>query len=78
MVIKNAFRKKILWQVCGARNHGYLEGVAWLKRNGFTIYVVTDGMWGLAQALWPYPVQLCQFHQILIVRRYPKFELLRL
>ena len=27
-------------------------------------------MRGLAQALWPCPVQLCQFHQILTVRHY--------
>ena len=27
-------------------------------------------MKGLAKALSPYPVQLCQFHQMLIVRRY--------
>ena len=49
----------------------YLEGVKWLKDNGFMIYgVVIDGMRGLAQALSPYPVQLCQFHQMLTVRRY--------
>ena len=27
-------------------------------------------MSGLAQALYPIPVQMCQFHQILITRRY--------
>ena len=27
-------------------------------------------MRGLAQALYPIPVQMCQFHQILITRRY--------
>ena len=27
-------------------------------------------MRGLAQALYPIPVQMCQFHQILIIRRY--------
>ena len=31
---------------------------------------VIDGMRGLAQALYPIPVQMCQFHQILITRRY--------
>jgi len=37
----------------------------------FKIYgIVTDGMKGLAKAFSPYPVQLCQFHQMLIVRRY--------
>ena len=46
-------------------------GVQWLLGNGFRIYgVVIDGMRGLAQALWPYPVQLCQFHQMLTVKHY--------
>lgn len=73
MVIKDAFRKKILWHryVSHETIADYMEGVSWLKKNGFTIYgIVIDGMRGLAQALWPYPVQLCQFHQILIVERY--------
>lgn len=49
----------------------YMEGVQWLKGHGFKIYgVVIDGAWGLAQALRPHPVQLCQFHQILTVRYY--------
>lgn len=49
----------------------YKEGVKWLKENGFRIYgVVVDGLRGQAQALWPLPVQLCQFHQILTVRHY--------
>ena len=49
----------------------YVEGVAWLKSNGFRIYgVVIDGMKGLPQALRPIKVQMCQFHQMLIVRRY--------
>ena len=48
-----------------------MEGVQWLKEYGFRIYgVVIDRIRGLAQALRPYPVQLCQFHQILTVRHY--------
>ena len=73
MVIKDALRKKILWRKYV--NHetiaSYMEGVDWLRDNGFKIYgAVIDGMRGLAQALWPIPVQLCQFHQILTVRHY--------
>ena len=73
MVIKDALRKKILWRKYV--NHetiaSYMEGVDWLRANGFKIYgAVIDGMRGLAQALWPIPVQLCQFHQILTVRHY--------
>lgn len=73
MVIKDALRKKILWRkyVTHETIADYMEGVQWLKRNGFKIYgVVIDGLRGLAQALRPYPVQMCQFHQMLVVRRY--------
>lgn len=72
MVIKDALRKKILWRkyVTHETKADYLEGVAWLRSRGFKIYgAVIDGMRGLAEAL-PFPVQLCQFHQMLIVRRY--------
>ena len=73
MVIKDALRNKILWRkyVRYETIKDYLEGVEWLKSQGFRIYgVVIDGMRGLAQALYPIPVQMCQFHQIMIVRRY--------
>ena len=72
MVIKDALRKKILWRkyVTHETISDYVEGVRWLKSKGFRIYgAVIDGMRGLAQAL-PFPVQLCQFHQMLMVRRY--------
>ena len=73
MVIKDALRNKILWRkyVRYETIKDYLEGVEWLKFQGFKIYgAVIDGMRGLAQALYPIPVQMCQFHQIMIVRRY--------
>lgn len=73
MIIKDALRKKILWRkyVHHETIASYMEGVEWLEDNGFKIYgVVIDGIRGLAQALWPLPVQLCQFHQILTVRHY--------
>ena len=72
MVIKDALRKKILWRkyVTHETIADYVEGVRWLRSKGFRIYgAVIDGMRGLAQAL-PFPVQLCQFHQMLMVRRY--------
>lgn len=73
MVIKDALRNVVLWHKY-VRHESialYLEGVTWLKENGFKIYgVVIDGIKGLPQALRPYPVQMCQFHQILITRRY--------
>ena len=72
-VIKDAFRNKVLWRkyVRHETIADYLEGVRWLRHNGFRIYgVVCDGMRGLMQALSPCPVQMCQFHQMMIVRRY--------
>jgi hypothetical protein len=73
MVIKDALRNKVLWHkyVYSETIAQYMEGISWLKSQGFKIYgVVIDGMRGLAQALYPIPVQMCQFHQILITRRY--------
>lgn len=73
MVIKDALRNKILWHkyVRNETISQYMEGISWLKSNGFRIYgAVIDGMRELAQALYPIPVQMCQFHQILITRRY--------
>lgn len=73
MVIRDALRGKVLWHkyVHHETIAQYVEGVDWLKRNGFRIYgVVIDGMKGLPQSLKPVWVQMCQFHQMLIVRRY--------
>ena len=73
MVIKDALRNKVLWRkyVTHETIADYMEGIQWLKSLDFKIYgAVIDGMRGLAQALWPCPVQLCQFHQILTVRHY--------
>ena len=73
LVIKDSVRKRVLWRkyVRHETIADYMEGVQWLKDHGFKIYgAVIDGMRGLAQALWPYPVQLCQFHQILTVKHY--------
>ena len=73
MVIRDAVRCRVLWRkyVTHETIADYMEGVAWLKSKGFKIYgAVIDGMKGLAKALYPLPVQLCQFHQMLIVRRY--------
>lgn len=73
MTIRDATRGRVLWRkyVTHETIADYLEGFNWLKSKGFKIYgVVIDGMKGLAKALYPIPVQLCQFHQMLIVRRY--------
>lgn len=73
MVIRDAVRGRVLWRkyVTHETIADYTEGVEWLKKQGFKIYgAVIDGMKGLAKALYPLPVQLCQFHQMLTVRHY--------
>ncbi len=73
MVIKDPLRKKMLWHKYGTHEMlaDYLEGVEWLRSQGFRIYgIVCDGMRGLMLSLRQYPVQMCQFHQQMIVRRY--------
>ena len=84
MVIRDALRGNVLWHkyVRHETVAQYVEGVNWLRSNGFRIYgAVIDGMKGLPQALKPVPVQMCQFHQMLIVRRYltqdPEIEVSR-
>ena len=73
MVIRDAVRGRILWRkyVRHETIADYIEGVNWLKSKGFRLYgAVIDGMKGLAKALYPLPIQLCQFHQMLTVRKY--------
>ena len=73
MIIKDAFRNKVLWYKF-VRNEtiaSYREGIDWLRENGFKIHgIVCDGMRGLFKEFKFYRVQMCQFHMILIVRRY--------
>ncbi|MEN9488754.1 MAG: hypothetical protein RL494_1019 [Bacteroidota bacterium] len=57
----------------------YIQGIEELKKKGFTILgIVCDGRKGLIQSFVNIPVQMCQFHQSAIIRRYltkkPKLE----
>lgn len=73
MVIRDALRGNVLWHkyVRHETIAQYVEGIEWLKNHDFKIYgAVIDGMRGLSQALRPIRVQMCQFHQVLIVKRY--------
>lgn len=73
MIIKDAFRNKVLWYkfVKNETVADYKEGIEWLKEHKFKIYaVVCDGMRGLFKEFRFYKIQMCQFHMIMIVRRY--------
>ena len=73
MVIKDSFRNKILWHkfVRTETITDYLKGVEFLRSHGFIIPgIVCDGLRGLFQSLRQYKVQMCQFHQIMIIRHY--------
>jgi len=73
MVFKDALRKKILWRkfVKYETLADYKEGIEWLEEHGFKINgVVCDGLRGMFSMLNKYKVQMCQYHQVNIVKRY--------
>lgn len=52
-------------------NLAYQKGIEELKKQGFNIVaIVCDGRKGLALSFKDIPVQMCQFHQSAIIRRY--------
>jgi hypothetical protein len=52
-------------------NSVYIQGINELKSKGFEILgIVCDGRKGLIQSFENIPVQMCQFHQSAIVKRY--------
>lgn len=49
----------------------YKQGIRELEQAGFTILaIVCDGRRGLITSFNEIPVQMCQFHQVAIIRRY--------
>lgn len=74
VVMKDSRTKKILWRKFIFRKEklsDYQEGIDWLRSNSFKIdAIVCDGLRGMFQIFSPYRVQMCQFHQISIVKRY--------
>ena len=73
VVFKDARSKRILWRkyVKYETIADYLEGIEWLEAHNFIIEgVVCDGLKGLFQSLKKYKVQMCQYHQMCIIRRY--------
>ncbi len=81
MVFRDAYLKKnIIWKFISHETlRDYVEGIDSIEQMGCKIKgVVCDGKRGMFHAFGDIPVQMCQFHQALIVTRYitknPKLE----
>lgn len=73
MLFKDAITKENLlkYYVRYETNAFYLQGIEELKRRCYTILaIVCDGRKGLIGSFKDIPVQMCQFHQCAIIRRY--------
>ena len=73
MLFQDASSGKILYRkfVKNETNRDYLDGLRYIAERGTMIKaVVCDGHVGLLQAIHFCPVQMCQFHQFQIVRRF--------
>jgi len=73
MVFRDVYGKEnLLWKFVNYETIAlYQEGVEELKSRGFEILgIVADGRRGIFKAFGDIPVQMCQFHQKQIVRRY--------
>lgn len=73
MLFKDAITKENLlkYYVKTETNNLYKQGIEELKSKGYTIKaIVCDGRRGLIQSFGNIPVQMCQFHQAAIIRRY--------
>jgi hypothetical protein len=74
VVLKDSRTGRILWRKFIFRKEtvaDYAEGVDWLVSHGFQIDgIVCDGLRGMFQIFSKYRVQMCQFHQVAIVKRY--------
>jgi hypothetical protein len=73
MLFKDAIPKENLlkYYVRNETNFLYKKGVEELTLKGYrVIAIVSDGRKGLAQSFRSIPVQMCQFHQVAIIRRY--------
>lgn len=73
MLFKDALTKENLlkYYVKNETNALYIQGINELKSLGFVVTgIVCDGRKGLVQSFENIPVQMCQFHQCAIIRRY--------
>lgn len=73
MLFKDSISKENLlkYYVTTETNTLYRQGIKELQSKGFTVLaIVCDGRRGLIQSFEDIPVQMCQFHQVSIIRRY--------
>ena len=73
MLFKDSYTGENLlkYYVKSETNALYIQGVNELISQGFEIVaIVCDGRKGLIQSFKNIPVQMCQFHQVAIIRRY--------
>ena len=73
MLFKDDITKENLlkYYIQNETNAKYREGIKELKSRGYIIKaIVCDGRRGLIQSFEDIPVQMCQFHQSAIIRRY--------
>jgi hypothetical protein len=73
MVFKDSFTGQILFKqyVKQETNALYLKGIEEIARRGIKIQaIVCDGRKGLLQLFGNIPIQMCNFHQVAIIRRY--------
>lgn len=73
MVFKDSISGKILFKqyVKTETNQLYFAGIKEVARRGIHIQsIICDGRKGLLQMLDNIPVQMCNFHQVAIIRRY--------
>lgn len=73
MLFKDAITKENLLKyfVKNETNALYIQGIKELQDKGFQVVaIVCDGRKGLLQSFGQIPVQMCQFHQATIIRRY--------
>lgn len=73
MLFKDALGGENLYKtyVKTETNQLYAQGIDYLKQKGFTVSaMVCDGRRGLFQLFPGIPMQMCNFHQVAIIRRY--------
>lgn len=73
MVFKDSITGQILFKqyVKQETNKLYLSGIEEITRRGIKIQsIICDGRKGLLQLFNGTPVQMCNFHQVAIIRRY--------